>query len=149
MNKVVFGGLNLPGCYPISPVSPWYTTTKGLQCNLHANVDRAEARRGVRRLEPDGAPDGRRPIRSRPARRSSSSRRRRRSASTSSIDPTEFVTSLNRADAGNFDTFRDRLVGPRRPGRQHLRVRRDPGTLNDRGYSNPKLDYVLAGAASR
>src|SRR3954447_17349285 len=38
INQVVFGGLNLPDCYPISPVSPWYTTTKGLQCNKHANV---------------------------------------------------------------------------------------------------------------
>ena len=37
INKVVFNGLNLPDCYPISPVSPWYVTTKGLQCNLKAN----------------------------------------------------------------------------------------------------------------
>ena len=38
---------------------------------------------------------------------------------------------------GNFDDLRNRLVGPRRPGRQHLRLRRTrPGTQNDSGYSN-------------
>ena len=42
INQVVFNGLNLPDCYPISPVSPWYVTTKGLECNLHANVDLAK-----------------------------------------------------------------------------------------------------------
>ena len=39
INKVVFGGLNQPDCYPIAPVSPWYKpVTQGLSCNLHANT---------------------------------------------------------------------------------------------------------------
>src|SRR5262249_585424 len=42
INKVGCNGLNLPDCSPISPVSPWYTTTKGLQCNKHANVALAQ-----------------------------------------------------------------------------------------------------------
>ena len=29
INKVVFNGLNLPDCYPISPVSPWYVDHEG------------------------------------------------------------------------------------------------------------------------
>ena len=43
------------------------------------------------------------------------------------LEPTEFTTSLNSADAGNVRRLRGRLVGPRRPGRQHLRLRRDAG----------------------
>ena len=31
-----------PDCSPISPASPWYATTKGLQCHLHANVAAAQ-----------------------------------------------------------------------------------------------------------
>ena len=54
INKVVFSGLNLPDCFPISPVSPWYATTKGLQCNLHANVATAKKlRQGVGRRDAD------------------------------------------------------------------------------------------------
>ena len=59
------------------------------------------------------------------------------------LEPTEFVTSLNRADAGKFDDVRGRLVGPRRPGRQHLRLRRTrPARRTTAATRTPTLDYV-------
>ena len=42
INRVVFNGLHLPDCYPISPVSPWYVTTKGLECNLKGDIATAQ-----------------------------------------------------------------------------------------------------------
>jgi peptide/nickel transport system substrate-binding protein len=146
INKVVFGGLNLPDCYPISPVSPWYSTTKGLQCNLHAQVataqklvkasgianpkvtltigtDTVAARLGqvIQAMEKEAGIDV-------------------------SLSPTEFVTSLNRADAGNFDAFAVGWSGRVDPDGNIFGFVSTPGTLNDSGYSNQQLDYILNNA---
>jgi peptide/nickel transport system substrate-binding protein len=146
INKVVFGGLNLPDCYPISPVSPWYTTTKGLECNLHAQVATAQklvkasgvsnpkvtltiatdvvaARLGqvIQAMEKQVGIDV-------------------------SLAPTEFVTSLNRADAGNFDAFAVGWSGRVDPDGNIYGFVATPGTLNDSGYSDPKLDFILNNA---
>ena len=85
INNVVFNGLNLPDCYPISPVSPWYVTTKGLQCNLHANVATAQKLdQGLGHLDADqGVADDRDRPGQRGASDRSSRRWRRRSASRS------------------------------------------------------------------
>ena len=50
INKVVFNGLNLPDCYPISPVSPWYVDDEGPRVQpARERRDGAEARQGVGR----------------------------------------------------------------------------------------------------
>jgi peptide/nickel transport system substrate-binding protein len=147
INKVVFNGLNLPDCYPISPVSPWYVTTKGLQCNLHANValaqklvkasgfqtpikvslmlgtDVVNARLGqvIQAMEKPAGFDV-------------------------ELQPTEFVSSLAKADAGKFDTFAVGWSGRVDPDGNIYGFCATPGTLNDSGYADPKLDYVLNGA---
>jgi peptide/nickel transport system substrate-binding protein len=147
INKVVFNGLNMPDCYPISPVSPWYVTTKGLQCNLKANdavakklvkasgvatpikvtltiaTDAVAARLGqvIQAMEQPVGFDV-------------------------TLKPTEFVSSLNAADAGNFDAFNVGWSGRVDPDGNIYGFVATPGTLNDSGYSNPKLDYILNGA---
>jgi peptide/nickel transport system substrate-binding protein len=147
INKVVFSGLNLPDCYPISPVSPWYTTTKGLQCNKRANVSLAQ-----QLVKASGVPTpitvhlmlGTDPVNARLGQVIQSMERP--AGFNVVLDPTEFVTSLNKADAGNFDTFAVGWSGRVDPDGNIFGFVSTPGTLNDAGYSNPKLDYVLNGA---
>jgi peptide/nickel transport system substrate-binding protein len=62
------------------------------------------------------------------------------------LKPTEFVSSLNSADAGKFDTFQVGWSGRVDPDGNIYGFVTTPGTLNEAGYSNPKLDYILNGA---
>ncbi len=85
------------------------------------------SRRRVGHLEPDRAPDGADRHRRAPPGAVRAGGGGRRSGSTSIIDSTDFVTSLSNGRRGQVRRLPDRLVGPRRPGRQHLRVRRHDG----------------------
>jgi peptide/nickel transport system substrate-binding protein len=146
INKVVFNGLNLPDCYPISPVSPWYTTTKGLQCNKHANV--ALAQKLVKAsgfqtpitvhlmLGPDSVN----------ARLGQVIQSMEQQVGFNVVlDPTEFVSSLAKEDAGQFDVFAVGWSGRVDPDGNIYGFVATPGTQNDVGYSNAKLDYILNG----
>ena len=62
------------------------------------------------------------------------------------LKPTEFVASLSAADAGKFDCFAIGWSGRVDPDGNIYGFVTTPGTLNDSGYSNPKLDYILNGA---
>src|SRR5688572_2064450 len=107
INRVVFNGTNLPDCYPISPASPWYAkTTKGLQCNLRGNQNLARQLVTASKVptpikvtltigtDPVAARLGQviqsmvQPV-----------------GFDVELAPTEFVTALNRADAGRFEAF--------------------------------------------
>jgi peptide/nickel transport system substrate-binding protein len=147
INKVVFNGLNLPDCYPISPVSPWYVTTKGLQCNLKANVDAAKKLVKASGMET--------PIKVQlmlntdpvAARLGQVIQAMEKEVGFDvELKPTEFVSSLNSADAGKFDTFQVGWSGRVDPDGNIYGFVTTPGTLNEAGYSNPKLDYILNGA---
>jgi peptide/nickel transport system substrate-binding protein len=146
INRVVFGGLNLPDCYPISPVSPWYTTTKGLQCNLHANVATAQK---LVKASGIANPKVTLTIATDPvaARLGQVIQAMEKAVGIDvSLAPTEFVTSLNRADAGNFDAFAVGWSGRVDPDGNIFGFVATPGTLNDSGYSDPKLDFILNNA---
>jgi peptide/nickel transport system substrate-binding protein len=147
INKVVFNGLNLPDCYPISPVSPWYVTTKGLQCNKHANVALAQQlvkASGVQTpitvhlmLNTDSVA----------ARLGQTIQSMEQQVGFNVVlDPTEFVSSLAKEDAGNFDVFNVGWSGRVDPDGNIYGFVATPGTQNDVGYSNAKLDYILNGA---
>jgi peptide/nickel transport system substrate-binding protein len=147
INKVVFNGLNLPDCYPISPVSPWYTTTKGLQCNKHANVALAQKlvkASGVQTpitvhlmLATDTVA----------ARLGQTIQSMEQQVGFNVVlDPTEFVSSLAKEDAGQFDVFSVGWSGRVDPDGNIYGFVATPGTQNDVGYSNAKLDYILNGA---
>ena len=62
------------------------------------------------------------------------------------IQSTDFVSSLAAADAGNYDAFLIGWSGRVDPDGNIYSFVATPGSQNDSGYSNPKLDYVLNGA---
>jgi peptide/nickel transport system substrate-binding protein len=148
INKVVFGGLNQPDCYPIAPVSPWYKpTTKGLACNLHANVNLAKQlvkASGIANPSVNLMLGGTDPVTARLGQVIQSMENA--VGIKVSVTPTQFTTALNRADAGTFDAFAIGWSGRVDPDGNIFGFVATPGTLNDSGFSNAKLDYILNGA---
>ena len=148
INKVVFGGLDQPDCYPIAPVSPWYKpTTAGLSCNLHANV--ALAKRlvkasGIANPSVNLMLGGTDPVTARLGQVIQSMEAAVGIKVT--VQATEFTTALNRADAGTFDVFAVGWSGRVDPDGNIYGFVATKGTLNDSGFSDPRLDYVLNGA---
>jgi len=148
INKVVFGGLNQPDCFPIAPVSPWYKpATKGLSCNLHANQALAKKLVAASKIDSPtvnltlGGTD---PVNARLGQVIQSME-----AAVGikvNVNATEFTTALNRADAGNFDAFAVGWSGRVDPDGNIYGFVATKGTLNDSGFSNAKLDYILNGA---
>jgi peptide/nickel transport system substrate-binding protein len=63
-----------------------------------------------------------------------------------SVTPTQFTTALNRADAGTFDAFAIGWSGRVDPDGNIYGFVSTKGTLNDSGFTNSKLDYILNGA---
>ncbi len=148
INKVVFGGLNQPDCFPIAPVSPWYKpSTKGLKCNLHANVDLAKKlvkASGISSPSVNLMLGGTDPVTARLGQVIQSME-----AAVGikvSVTPTQFTTALNRADAGTFDAFAIGWSGRVDPDGNIYGFVSTKGTLNDSGFTNAKLDYILNGA---
>jgi peptide/nickel transport system substrate-binding protein len=148
INKVVFGGLNQPDCYPIAPVSPWYEpTTKGLACDLHANLNLAKQlvkASGIANPTVSLMLGGTDPVNARLGQVIQSMEAAVGIKVT--VTPTQFTTALNRADAGTFDAFAVGWSGRVDPDGNIYGFVATPGTLNDSGFSNAKLDYILNGA---
>jgi peptide/nickel transport system substrate-binding protein len=148
INKVVFGGLNQPDCYPIAPVSPWYApTTKGLACDLHANVNLAKQlvkASGIASPSVNLMLGGTDPVNARLGQVIQSMEAAVGIKVT--VTPTQFTTALNRADAGTFDAFAVGWSGRVDPDGNIYGFVATPGTLNDSGFTNAKLDYILNGA---
>jgi peptide/nickel transport system substrate-binding protein len=148
INKVVFGGLNQPDCYPIAPVSPWYEpTTKGLACDLHANLNLAKQlvkASGIANPTVSLMLGGTDPVNARLGQVIQSMEAAAGIKVT--VTPTQFTTALNRADAGTFDAFAVGWSGRVDPDGNIYGFVATPGTLNDSGFSNAKLDYILNGA---
>jgi peptide/nickel transport system substrate-binding protein len=148
INKVVFGGLNQPDCYPIAPVSPWYKpVTQGLSCNLHANT--ALAKQMVKSSGVDSPTvnlmlGGTDPVNARLGQVIQSMESA--VGIKVNVSPTEFTTALNRADAGNFEVFAVGWSGRVDPDGNIYGFVASKGTLNDSGFANTKLDYILNGA---
>src|SRR3954466_4306918 len=59
------------------------------------------------------------------------------------LQPTEFTSALDKADAGDFDAFLLNWSGRVDPDGDIYQFAASKGSLNDSGYSNPKLDAVL------
>jgi peptide/nickel transport system substrate-binding protein len=148
INKVVFGGLNQPDCFPIAPVSPWYKpTTKGLKCNLHANDALAKSlvkASGISNPTVRLMLGGTDPV---TARLGQVIQAMEKAVGINvTVQPTEFTTSLNQATAGSFDAYAIGWSGRVDPDGNIYSFVATPGTLNYSGYSNSKLDYILNGA---
>jgi len=149
INKVVFGGLEQPGCFPIAPSSSWYAaTTKGLPCNLHANVAQAK-----KLIQQSGIPTpitvhlllgGTDPVNARLGQVIQAMEKP--IGINVSIEATDFTTSLDRGTSGDFDTYAVGWSGRVDPDGNIYSFVASKGTLNYSGYSNPRLDYILNGA---
>jgi len=141
INKVVFGGTQQPGCFPFPPASPYFASTKGIKCHLTANV--AAAKAAFKKSGATAPVDVHLMIATDPiAARLGALIQNMESPIGFHIilDPTEFTTSLNRADAGNFATFAVGWSGRVDPDGNFYQFVNTKGSQNDSGYSNPAVD---------
>src|SRR5262249_52022267 len=141
INKLVFGGTQKPGCFPFPPASPYFAATKGIPCHVKANVAAAKAA-----FKKSGATApvtvhlmlGTDPI---AARLGALIQGEEKAIGFNVVlDPTEFTTSLNRADAGNFATFAVGWSGRVDPDGNFYQFVNTKGSQNDSGYSNAGVD---------
>jgi peptide/nickel transport system substrate-binding protein len=143
INKVVFGGTQQPGCFPFPPASPYFASTKGIKCHLTADVAGAKAafkRSGVTGTVDVHVTIGTDPI---AARLGALIQGFEKPIGFNVIlDPTEFTTALNRADAGKFDTFAVGWSGRVDPDGNFYQFVNSKGSQNDSGYVNTAVDQA-------
>ena len=149
INRVVFNNLNVPDCSPISPaLKAWRDPTfkcpkhnlalakrlvkasgekTPISVNLMLGTDSVNAKLGAVIQSEAG-----------------------KAGFKVNLQPTEFTTSLNRADAGQFDMFAVGFSGRVDPDGTTYGFIHTGGSLNDSGYSNKTVDRLMDGArASR
>jgi peptide/nickel transport system substrate-binding protein len=142
INRVVFNRTNRPDCSPISPVlKAWRNPS--FKCPRH---DLAKAKRLVR------ASGQKTPITvnlmigndTQAARLGRVIQTEARKAGFNIVlQPTEFTTALNLADAGKFDTFAVGFSGRVDPDGTVYGFVHTGGSLNDSGYSNKQVDKLM------
>jgi|SRR5579862_708222 len=156
LNKVVYGGLSEPGCFPLPPTSAWYKpTTKGIPCDLHANLARAQ-----QLVKASGFST---PITVHLLAMSTDSRlaqviqsMEQQAGFNVVIDLQDFATWVNDLNTGKFDVsvFAGQSGAPD-PDYAYYSNVWDPGIVNWDGYSNPQvlrdLQYarIVTSTASR
>ena len=144
IDTVVFGGTVNPDCFPIAPGTPWYPATKGIPCKLTADVAGAPAafkRSGAAPGVTVHLMLGTDPVAARLGQVIQSMEKP--IGFNVVLDPTEFVTSLNHEDAGQFETFAIGWSGRVDPDGNTYNFLATTGSQNDSGYSNPVADRAL------
>jgi len=144
INNVVFGGTVIPDCFPVAQSTPWYAATKGIPCNLTANVAGAKAAFAKSGAAPGATVHlmlGTDPVAARLGQVIQSMEKP--IGFNVVLDPTEFVTSLNHEDAGQFETFAIGWSGRVDPDGNTYNFLQTTGSQNDSGYSNPVADRAL------
>jgi peptide/nickel transport system substrate-binding protein len=147
INKVVFGGTTQPDCFPWAPASPWYAATKGLPCHLTANVKAAKAafaKAGARAPVGVKLMLGTDPIAARLGQVIQAMEKP--IGFDVELQPTEFTTSLNREDAGNYETFAIGWSGRIDPDGNFYQFVNSKGSQNDSGYVNAVVDRATNNA---
>jgi peptide/nickel transport system substrate-binding protein len=144
INKVVFAGTVIPDCFPVAQSTPWYAATKGIPCNLTADVAGAKAAFARSGAAPGVTVHlmlGTDPVAARLGQVIQSMEKP--IGFNVVLDPTEFVTSLNHEDAGQFETFAIGWSGRVDPDGNTYNFLQTTGSQNDSGYSNPVADRAL------
>ena len=144
INKVVFGGTTNPDCFPVAPGTPWYAAVKGIPCNLNADVKGAKAAFARSGASPGVTVHlmlGTDPIAARLGQVIQSMEKP--IGINVVLDPTEFVTSLNHEDAGQFETFAIGWSGRIDADGNIFNFLHTTGSQNDSGYSNAVVDRAL------
>jgi peptide/nickel transport system substrate-binding protein len=143
LNKVVFGGTVLPGCTPISPSSAWYDPS--VKCTP---FNPGQARRLVQQAGVSNptihlmVPTGTVALRQAQFIQAEEAQVGIKVV----IDSIDFPTSLNRADAGNYETFQIGWSGRVDPDGNIYQFVATTGSQNDSGYSRPRVDILLNNA---
>lgn len=143
MNKVVFGGTVLPGCTPISPSSAWYDPS--IKCTPY---DPVQAKKLVQQSGISNPTVHLMvPVGTVALRQAQFMQAEEEAVGIHvTIDSTDFVTSLSKADAGTYDTFQIGWSGRVDPDGNIYQFVGTTGSQNDSGYSNPRLDLILNNA---
>jgi peptide/nickel transport system substrate-binding protein len=148
LNKVVLNGTAHPFCFPISPASPWIAAAKGLSCRTTRNLARAKQlvkRSGVSTPIQVKLSTPNDPISERLAAAIQSEERD--AGFAVSIDPLDFVTLLNREDAGSFDVVSGvGWSGRVDPDGNIYEFVHTKGSINDSGLDDRRLDLILDNA---
>jgi len=145
INKVVFGGTTNPDCFPVAPGTPWYAATKGIPCSLTADVKGAKAafaRSGASSGVTVRLMLGTDPVAARLGQVIQSMEKA--IGINVVLEPTEFVTSLNHEDAGQFETFAIGWSGRIDADGNTFNFLHTTGSQNDSGYSNPVVDRAMS-----
>jgi peptide/nickel transport system substrate-binding protein len=147
INRVVFGGTTQPDCFPWAPASPWYAAVKGLPCHLTADQQAAKAafaKAGVRAPVPVKLMIGTDPIAARLGQVIQAMVKP--IGFDVELQPTEFTTSLNRQDAGNYETFAIGWSGRIDPDGNFYQFVNSKGSQNTSGYVNAVVDRATNNA---
>jgi peptide/nickel transport system substrate-binding protein len=147
INRVVFGGTTQPDCFPWAPASPWYAATRGLPCHLTAKVAAAKAafaRSGARAPVSVKLMLGTDPIQARLGQVIQAMVKP--IGFDVELQPTEFTTSLNRQDAGNYETFAIGWSGRIDADGNFYQFVNSKGSQNTAGYVNGVVDRATNNA---
>jgi peptide/nickel transport system substrate-binding protein len=141
INKVVFQGQYTPGCGPISPVSTYFD--KGLQCPGRdvAKAKQLVAQSGVKPPIPVSLMLNTDAVTLRLGQVIQSMAKD--AGFQVKLQPTEFTTALDKADAGQFDVFQVGWSGRIDPDGNIQQFVGKTGSQNDSGFADSKLDAVL------
>jgi peptide/nickel transport system substrate-binding protein len=141
INKVAFQGAYTPGCGPVSPVSPYFD--KSLKCPAR-DVNKAKqlvAQSGVKTPIPVSIMLNTDALTLRVGQVIQSMAKD--AGFAVKLQPTEFTTALDKADAGDFDVFQVGWSGRIDPDGNIQQFVGTTGSQNDAGWSNKQLDGVL------
>jgi len=144
ISKVVFNNTTIPDCFPVAPGTPWYAATKGIPCSLTANVKAAKAAFARSGAAPGVTVHlmlGTDPVAARLGQVIQSMEKP--IGINVVLDPTEFVTSLNHEDAGQFETFQIGWSGRIDCDGNTFNFLHTTGSQNDSGYSNAVVDRAM------
>jgi peptide/nickel transport system substrate-binding protein len=144
INRVVFNNTTKPDCFPVAPGTPWFAATKGIPCDLKSNVKAAKAAFARSGASPGVTVHlmlGTDPVAARLGQVIQSMEKP--IGINVVLDPTEFVTSLNHEDAGQFETFQIGWSGRIDADGNTFNFLHTTGSQNDSGYSNPVVDRSM------
>ena len=144
INKVVFGGTVQPDCHPLAPSSSWYDPSVKCPSRNLALAKKLVKQSGVPTPITVKLMIGTNTIAARVGQVIQSEEQE--AGFNVVLQPTEFVTSLRKADNGDYDAFQIGWSGRVDPDGNIYQFVATPGSQNDSGYSNPRLDLILNNA---
>jgi peptide/nickel transport system substrate-binding protein len=142
ITRVALQGAGVPGCSPISPVSPWHDPNLKCPGRDLAKAKQLVAQSGVKTPIPVSLMIG----------AGNATQQRvgqaiqamaKEAGFAVKLQPTEFTAQLDKQDAGTFDTSLIGWSGRVDPDGNIHEFVDTKGSLNDSGYSSPQMDKLL------